>query len=1003
MCKYKSKAIFVSFIVIFLVWTWAGGRAASLKGTIAGYVKDAKTGEPLPGANILIKGTSMGTASDNEGYYFIKLVPGNYTLIARYIGYKTREFKIKVFPSRTTKQDLILEHITLKGKAVEVTAQAAGQMEAINKQLSSRTIKNVVSSDRIQEIPEANAAEAIGRLPGVSVLRSGGEGYGVVIRGLSPKYNAVMVNGVLLPSTGRADRSTSLSGISQYMLGGVELTKALTSDMEANSLGGAVDLKIKEAPAGFHLDILAQPGYNHQNNYYKNYKYVGNISNRFLNDRIGVIANVTLERVNRSTQQLAANYQVETAKYEGKRFEKLFFTSANLSDITNIKRRGGASFMFDYRLPNGKLTFFNFFNRSVMDNYTNVTKTYDAKGNTVSYNIYNSPKARSDIMTSALQGDNQFRWFELNYGISDAQTDRKEPNGRMWNFWMNQAFPTYVSSQLFRLKDPQDIIPLANDKYTVENMKNMIFGGIFLWPKKMKDQNLSGYANFKMPFKLGQKITGNIKFGGKYRYKTRSQDENRSMQSVASNPPMKRWMVKKWNWIVRQQTGGEPAITAINFRDYDIHNFLHGKYDFGWYPDISKLNEITDAWTALSDSILALPDSVWRSKYGELYKIGYVKNYRESVQFDQNIVERYSAGYVMAEINIGSKLMIMPGIRYEKMRTRYTGWQVQKVANETQVIPGKDTTAYRDNEYWFPMIQVRYKPTKWFDIRFARTRSISRPGYLAATPFRFIDTYNTTFESKGNYKLKPSLSTNYDLQFSFYGNTIGLFTVDGFYKVIQDLIWPKTWKRLLSDPVEYGFSAKDTPYIQSWVNNPHKAYVRGMEFEWQTHFWYLPSPLKNLVLSANYSHIYSRTDYPRTIVRTALTDSIKRGPIWIPIYSPVRIDTVQTAPLLHQPDNTANISLGYDFRGFSARFSWVYYGKILDSKSTRPEQDGFKNKFYRLDLQVRQKLPIKGLELMMDGNNLNDIQEQSKYRGSIFPTRLENYGWTADIGLRYRF
>ena len=1003
MFKNRCIKFFTSFMIVAFALPWVNATAASLKGTIAGYVKDAKTGEPLPGANILIKGTSLGAASNNEGYYFIKIPPGTYTIVARYIGYKEKEFNVSVKAARTVNQDLTLEHAALTGETVVVTAQAEGQMEAINQQLSARTIKNVVASDRIQEIPEANAAEAIGRLPGVSILRGGGEGSGVVIRGLSPKYNAVMVNGVLLPSTGRADRGTGLGGISQYMLGGVELTKVLTSDMEANSLGGAVDLKIKEAPAGFHLDVLAQGGYNDQNNYYKNYKYVSNISNRFLNNRLGIIGNVTLERVNRSTQQLAANYQVETAKYEGNEFEDLYFTSANLTDITNIKRRMGASLSFDYRLPNGKLTFFNFFNRSLTDNYTDVTKTYNAAGNTVNYTIYNSPQVTSDIMTNALQGEHHLRWLDVDYGVSNAQTNREEPNSRMWNFWMNQAFPTYVSSQDFRLHNPEEIIPLANDEYTVENMKNMIFGGIFLWPKKMQEQNLSGYMNFKTPFQFGQSVSGNIQFGGKYRYKSRLQDEDRSMQGVASNPPMKRWMVKKWDWIVRQQTGGEPAITAINFRDYDIHNFLQGRYDFGWYPDINKLNDITDAWTALSDSILALPDSVWRSQYGEAAKIGYLKNYRESVQFDQNIIERYSAGYLMAEINVGTKLMILPGVRYEKMRSQYTGWQVQKVANEQRVVPGKDSTTYRINEYWFPMIQTRYSPTSWCDIRFARTRSITRPDYLAATPFRFIDTFNTTFVSKGNYRLKPSLSTNYDLHISFYGNTIGLLTVGGYYKEIEELIWAKSWKRLISDPVEYGFSARDTPNIQSWVNNPHKAFVKGAEFEWQTHFWYLPSPFKNVVLSANYSHIYSRTDYPRTIIRTALTDSIKRGPIWIPIYSPVRIDTIHTAPLLHQPDNIANISVGYDIRGFSARLSWVYYGKILNSKSTRPEQDGFKNKFSRWDFQVRQKLPLKGLEIVLNGNNLNDIQEESKYRGSIFPTRLENYGWTGDVGLRYRF
>ena len=121
-----------------------------------------------------------------------------------------------------------LNYTTIEGNEVVVTAQARGQMDAINKQLNAKSLVNIISSDRIQELPDANAAETVARVPGVSIRREGGEGNKVVIRGLSPKYNNITVNGVKLASTDNEDRSTDLSMISQYMLDGIEVTKAGT-------------------------------------------------------------------------------------------------------------------------------------------------------------------------------------------------------------------------------------------------------------------------------------------------------------------------------------------------------------------------------------------------------------------------------------------------------------------------------------------------------------------------------------------------------------------------------------------------------------------------------------------------------------------------------------------------------------------------------------------------------------------------------------------------------
>ena len=152
-------------------------KSAGFKGTIKGTVKDSLTGEPLPFANILIKGTSIGAASDADGeYHILKVPPGRYTLIVKYIGYKEASVPITVKAGGSITQNIELQYVAIKGEMIEITAQAEGQIEAINQQLSARTIKNVVAADRIQEIPDVNAAESVARLPGISIIRSGGEG-----------------------------------------------------------------------------------------------------------------------------------------------------------------------------------------------------------------------------------------------------------------------------------------------------------------------------------------------------------------------------------------------------------------------------------------------------------------------------------------------------------------------------------------------------------------------------------------------------------------------------------------------------------------------------------------------------------------------------------------------------------------------------------------------------------------------------------------------------------
>jgi hypothetical protein len=204
----------VLFVLLFLVV--GNNQAFSQNNLVKGKVLDAEMNSPLPGANVYLKGNSnIGATTDLDGNFLIKIPAGDQILVFSYLGFKDLEKEIKGGKDENNISLVIkMESDAVMGQEVVITGQLLGQAKAINQQLSAESIANIVSSDRIQELPDVNAAEAIARLPGVAINRSGGEGTKIVIRGLEPKFNAITVNGVRMPANSANDRSVDLSLIS---------------------------------------------------------------------------------------------------------------------------------------------------------------------------------------------------------------------------------------------------------------------------------------------------------------------------------------------------------------------------------------------------------------------------------------------------------------------------------------------------------------------------------------------------------------------------------------------------------------------------------------------------------------------------------------------------------------------------------------------------------------------------------------------------------------------
>jgi len=936
-------------------------------GSIKGTIKDALSGEELIGANVFLKGTTRGTATDYNGNYVISNIPPEtYTLIVSYLGYSNKEMQVTVVSKRTLEISVSLEFVIVEGDEVVVTGQAEAQMAAINQQLSARSIKNVVSAKKIQEIPDANAAEAVGRLPGVSLIRSGGEGSKVVVRGLSPKYNKIQVEGVKMAATGSDDRSSDLSMISPYMLEGIELTKAALPDQEADVIGGSVNFILREAPNKFHMDALAQTSYNGLKNDIGDYKFVLSGSNRFFNSNLGIFAQIDIENRNRSSYELDVNYTNLTSPANP---EKVDVSIGNLmlKDISRDINRFGGTIVLDYKLPNGKIKMSNFLS-SIGKNYNN--RFDNIRPSLFFDRFYTFQDAENDliVMTNALKIENNFGELKVDAGISFAFSENESPRSVTLQGYNPDAFDKT------RLKATVSPDSIAN--YTLNNINSAYLYDVTLGTSYTRESELATNLNLEYKLNLSDGIRILLKTGGKYKHLNKKFDKEVE------------WMPIHWG-------GGEPAAR--------INSILEA---YPWMQDSAPLGSIRLPYSLFIDSdykpedflggnytIENMPDAELANGIADLLKGQYFYNYHQSIKDDYKGNESYSAAYFMSEIKLGQSLTFIPGVRYENNFTSYNGVRGNAQTILQQIgYAHTDTTTTRENSFWLPMVHLKFKPIDWFDLRVAYTKTLARPNYNQIVP-----SWNRTITRIfwNNPNLRPSQSTNYDIYASIYNNEIGLLTVGGFYKEIRDLIFSAGVGAIINAE-EYGLPETTSgKTISKMVNNKFPVELYGLELEWQTHFWYLPGILKGLVLNVNYTHTNSEVKYPRTIIESEL---LNEAP-WV---LNTNIDTFYTDRLLAQPNNILNITIGFDYKDFSTRISMLYRDDIFKQDNFWRRHRETSDEYIRWDISVRQKLPIEGLEFLANFNNISASIERDINVGQGYPAKEQHYGTTADIGLRYR-
>ena len=508
------------FLLLFAIAgnvTMADEKANIVKqGTVRGRIIDAAK-QTLPGASIYIEKLRTGVTSDVNGFYtFSNLDPGTYTIKVSYVGYSPVELKITIPAGRTLEKDVVLnEGVELQ--EVVVGGAFQGQRRAINSQKNNLGITNIVSADQVGKFPDSNIGDALKRISGINVQYDQGEARFGQVRGTSADLSSVTINGNRVPSAEGDTRNVQLDLIPADMIQTIEVNKVVTPDMDADAIGGSINLVTKNSPYKRTITATAGTGYNWISE--KAQLNLGfTYGDRFFNGKLGLILSASYQN------SPSGSYDTEFM-WEQDDNGKVFVNDYQIRQYYVTRERQSYSAALDWDInANHKLTFKGIFNnRNDWENrYRTTLKDLSADGKATvriqtkagTPDNRNARLERQRTMDFALGGEHLFGSLSMDWHASYAKASEERPNERYIDFQLKkQNFNVDLNDERQPYATPQEgSTMILNDKFSLKELTEQ--------QEDIKEQDLKFSANFKLPFKNGNKL----KFGAKVVRKTKDKE-----------------------------------------------------------------------------------------------------------------------------------------------------------------------------------------------------------------------------------------------------------------------------------------------------------------------------------------------------------------------------------------------------------------------------------------------------------------------------------------------
>lgn len=723
--------IFTSIVLLSLLLTASAG-AQTQTGNIAGLVTDSSGRAVLVGAQVQVEGQRRKVVTDESGRYLLLSVPaGTATVTVSYLGLAPAIQRVTVVAGGTTTQDFSLSPA---GVADVVTVSAspieAGQARALNDQKNSVNLVNLVASDQIGSFPDANAAEATQRIPGIVVQRDQGEGRYVLIRGTEPRLSATTINGDRIGTTENTSRQIPLDTIPADLLGAIEITKVLTPDVEADSIGGRVNLITKRAPAARHVALTLGTGYNTLvSDDLKDYN--GTYGDRLLGGRLGVIVSGNYYQNNRGSQDLEPSYNANTS-----------LAGLDLRDYVLTRTRKGGTFDLDYTLAPGSSLFL----RGLRTEYQDRELRHRMRSITTNGRLERALRDRThnSSQTAVTLGGNHVlagSWL-LDWRSSYSRAALDTPYRLEATF--RQTGATFAPNVTADSIDPSNIQASPQN----QNLNSFNFIQNAIQNDKGRERNVAAEANLSVPHHLG---SSNSLF--KAGVKVRQANRSREVESITQTPP---------------------SGTTLKLLDYTNTSYAPGdNYLGGKYPEFATQFPDRDLIRALSHGTTLTT---------VVSPTGDSGNYTAK--------ETVTAGYLMDEIALGAHTMLVPGVRIESTATTYGAPQYQLGAGGA--VQGRSMfSGTNDYTNVMPGLHLRHELGPDSPLRLSYSRTLARPNYNDLAPFILQDSTALTI-SKGNPALRVTTSNNIDASVEHYFHSVGIASAGVFYKNLDHYIYATT-------------------------------------------------------------------------------------------------------------------------------------------------------------------------------------------------------------------
>lgn len=951
-CSFLLTCSLLFFSSAFAQETAQQGGA---QGSILGVVVDSETGETLPGANVVIEGTSTGTTTGLDGRYELRLAPGTYNLVFSYIGYNDATVQnVEVNAGEPTRIEMQLtsEAIGLDEVVVEARAVQNSEAALLSQRQKSAAMKDAISAEAMSQSGTGDAAEAMSKVTGASVVA----GKYVYVRGLGGRYSSAQLNGASLPSADPDQNSAQLDLFPTNLLDNIVATKTFTPDQPGNFSGGSVNITTKDFPESFTLKASASTSYNTAISLSDNFLTGPSSDTDWLGFDGGLRAvpdmlagDVSIPRPTQASRDEAMARQLDA-------FSKSFG-----SVMTPTPGEAGLNRSYSLSVGNQFSLLGRPFGIVASGTYGRDYNGYVA-GTTAQFEA-TDPAATSLNPTFNLddtQGTQQVSWglisnlsYELHpfhqISFNVLRTQDGESLGRYQagpypkNLAETVRYETYVMQYTERsvrsvqtrgehyLKALSDLRVDWNAAYTDTRQDEPDLRFFFdqfvdvsrgdstfrlydintgssnaTLPSRvfrgLQEDNREGNVNLELPLGVGLSSPVRFKAGGSYLRKEREFDERKFDYND--------------NVLDFSNFGGDVEAYFSN-ENVGIIGEEDGRFNFG--------NTIQE-------------NSVAANNYGGTQEVTGV--------------------YAMAEVPLFQRLRIIGGARYETTDI--------EIASED---PTKEAGRISTGDV-LPSLNLIYALRDNMNLRLSGSRTLARPTFREIAPFTSFSFAGGPTEF-GNPNLNRTLITNLDARWEWFAQPGEILAVSGFYKYFQD-------------PIERVIVSNNN---QITYNNVNQATVLGAEFEVRDRLGWITSPLNALVASANLALIYSEVDVPERELQFA------QG-----------FDIDPTRAFQGQSPYVLNLGLAYEHpsSGTLASLAYNRFGRRLTAVSLGGAPNIFEQPRNDLYVSIGQRV-FSTLELKFSIDNLLGASyvESQEYKGRTYTTREYEIGRTYKLSVSY--